>query len=102
MNIHYESNGSIILEMDSVEDQIIFNKLHNAVAQGKIVFQHTGNGVFTAVPNDGLLLGLIDVNMLREFKNNNTKLGAVKYVKEVTQWGLKEAKDYVDSFWTNL
>jgi hypothetical protein len=102
MNVHYESNGSIILTMDTVEDQIIFNKLHNAVVNGKLTFQHTGGGVFTAVPNDGMLLGLIDMNILREFKNNNSKLGAVKYVKECTNWGLRESKEYIDSFWYNL
>lgn len=32
-----------------------------------------------------------------DIANNNNKILAIKEVREATNWGLKESKDYVDS-----
>lgn len=40
-----------------------------------------------------------DLNEFERFKTNNEKIPAIKRYRELTNLGLKEAKDEVDFFW---
>lgn len=40
----------------------------------------------------------LEKGIVEKSQNGNYKLAAVKYVKDVTGWGLKESKDFVDAF----
>lgn len=108
MRIYYSSTGEVVIEIESIEDEIIWNNLIHVNTH--IHFNRVGNtNIFKSVINEPayIMVGSTKVSVppgvllseLKMFHHDGLKFSAVKYIKEVTGMGLKEIKDWLDEVW---
>jgi len=105
MKIYYLENGSLCIELETLEDRIIFRTLHAPSSSsidntGQLTFRKGSCNTFIASPKS--VFSVIDRDFMIQCYNDETKLRAVKAVKDVTSWSLKECKDYVDNIWDKI
>lgn len=104
MHAQYQSNGTIDLVFDSVEDEIILTRVFGVSTNHPtpLVFEPNDSSnllVFTLRPpvrgNHGL--SVMQLAEVMKHIQHNEKLVAVKLVKEYTGRGLKESKEIIDA-----
>ena len=104
MKIYYLENGALCIELETLEDRIIFRTLHAPSSSvdntDNLTFQKSSHNTFIASPKS--IFSVIDRDFMRQCYNDETKLRAIKTVKDVTGWSLKECKDYVDNIWERI
>ena len=110
MKATFGSSGTIYITLETMEERIILERVHNLTENGKtITFVKDGNTFIAHPPaasfverissnNFGVTFTPEHVKNILDFLADGAKLGAVKYIKEVTGLGLKEAKELFDKF----
>lgn len=113
MKASFNADGSIHITIDTLEEKIILENLYKLHNNGcTITFVRDGQRLIaspqTIIPpvfnqhdlasKHGVVFTPEHVAAILQYLNDGAKLAAVKYVKEVTGIGLKEAKDLVDEF----
>lgn len=113
MKASFNLDGSIQIVVESIEERIILEQMHNLHGNGStITFVKDGNRLVaspqTMTPpmvnkqnlenKHGVVFTPEQVKTILDFLTQGAKLGAVKYVKEVTGLGLKDAKELLDEF----
>lgn len=101
MKIYYLENGALCIELESMEDSIIFRSLHSINNDEQIIFGRSSHNTFVSNPKNRMSV-LIDREFMYLCYRESTKLRAIKTVKDVTGWGLKESTEYVDNIWEQI
>jgi len=113
MKTTFRPDGSIQITIETLEERIILENMYKLKGNGSTLTLVSVDDYLVASPQTiipplfnnqtlGSKYGVVftpeHVKNILEFLTQGSKLGAVKYVKEVTGLGLKEAKDLVDEF----
>lgn len=113
MKTTFRPDGSIQITIETLEERIILENLYKLKGNGSTLTLVSVDNFLVASPQTiiqplfnnqtlGSKYGIVftpeHVKNILDFLTQGSKLGAVKYVKEVTGLGLKEAKDLVDEF----
>jgi len=111
MKAFFNIDGTICITIDTLEERIILENMYKLHTNGStITFVKDGQRLIaspqTIIPplfnnqsiasKYGVVFTPEHVKNILEFLTQGSKLGAVKYVKEITGLGLKEAKELVD------
>lgn len=106
MEARYTQDNIIELIFDTPEDHIILRRaLGCQLGEGsqlKFNLKASNNNetlfvVDRPFNNSEAGLNASDMRIIMEYIVKGASLAAVKHLKEVTGWGLREAKDYIDS-----
>jgi len=108
MNCKILSSGEIYVMFDEGAEQALVNLLFSRKDCDQIAFEKTADGTYVARPNFAdmvpiphgmpMVKGLTPdgYQMILSMLRDRAKLRAIKLFKELTGWGLKESKDWID------
>jgi ribosomal protein L7/L12 len=103
MKIEIKPDGSIEINVETVAEQVILDRIYKIGQFNPLAFDKVDHGIYVAhapenqrKPSDQISLDAIE--KVLAFLKEHEKVNAVKLIKDETNLGVKESKDYVDSW----